>query len=334
MLPAEALRFTLTWGLGGMAAFMVMLQLCTGILLGFVYQPVPVQAYLSVRSIQEALPIGPLLRNLHHWTGHALVIVIFLHLLRIFFCGAFYPPRRRNWLIGLGLGFLVVSANFSGYLLPWDQLSFWAVTIATSMLGYIPVIGPDMQTAIQHGPEVGAATLQLFYGIHILLVPVLLFVLMAYHFWSVRRAGGILIPGGRKSNDRQRVMVPFVPQLLVRECSMAAMVFCILLLFSMVVDAPLGDMADSNLTPALVRAPWYFAGLQELLLHVPPVIAVCVLPLAVTVLLVALPFTRQPEKPPGVVASIVVVVFLFGVAGLTLFSLLFRGPAMELVRPW
>lgn len=333
-VPADGLRFTLTWGLGGMAALMVVQQLATGLLLAFFYEPLPVRAYESVQHIQRTVFLGQLVRNMHHWTGHALIVVVFLHLLRVFLNGAFYPPRHRNWLVGLGLAFLILTANFSGYLLPWDQLSYWAVTIATSMLSYVPGIGTSLLKIVRGGSEVGTATLQLFYFVHTSLVPATLFLFMAYHFWFVRRAGGVLIPGTNHKTNRVNIKSVPVAELLVREMAFAAIVTCLLLLFSMFIDAPLGTMANSEVTPASVKAPWYFLGAQELLLHVHPLVAVCVLPLSICLFLILLPFGRNTTGKPG---RLVTTVFIGGalfLLALTITGIWFRGPGMQWAWPW
>ncbi|MEA3546867.1 MAG: cytochrome bc complex cytochrome b subunit [Thermodesulfobacteriota bacterium] len=333
-VPEDALRFTLTWGLGGMAALMVVQQLVTGLLLGFLYEPLPVLAFESVQHIQNNVFLGRLVRNMHHWTGHVLIVVVFLHLLRVFLNGAFCPPRQRNWLVGLGLAVTVLMANFSGYLLPWDQLSYWAVTIATSMLEYVPLIGTFLQEIIRGGVEVEAATLQLFYSIHTTIVPVSLLLLMAYHFWFVRRADGVLVAGRERTAfmDKQK-SVP-ASELLVREVALAAVVTCFLLLFSMFVDAPLGDMANPQLTPETVKAPWYFLGAQELLLHVHPVIAVCVLPLFIALFLIFLPFGKKKAGKPGALVKTLFIAGVIFLLGLTVTGIWFRGPGMKLVWPW
>ena len=318
-----------------MAALMIVLQLLTGLLLGFFYEPVPVLAYESVQHIQNSVFLGNLVRNMHHWTGHLLVVVIVLHLLRIFFHGAFYPPRRRNWLVGLGLGVLILTANFSGYLLPWDQLSYWAVTIATSMLAYVPLIGASLQELMRGGAEVGGATLQLFYAIHTTFVPVSLFLLMAYHFWFVRKTGGILVPDRKQSSDADKSQsVPAIPELLVREMAFAALVTCCILLFAMFINAPLGDMANPELTPPTVKAPWYFLGAQELLLHVPPIFAICFLPLSIALFLILLPFTKHKDgKPTNLLKTLFITGATFMLI-LTITGIWFRGPAMKWVLPW
>lgn len=336
-IAKDALRFTLTWGLGGLAALMILQQLFSGILLGFFYEPLPVQAYESVQHIQNKVFMGQLLRNLHHWTGHALVIVIFLHMLRIFVSTAFYPPRHWNWLMGLGLGLLVLIANFSGYLLPWDQLSYWAVTIAISMLGYIPVFGTSLQEIVWGGGELGAATLQLFYSIHTTLIPLALVCFMVYHFWLVRKAGGVLLSRTEKektADTNKREYVSFAPELLVRETAFAAIVSCALLLFSMFVNAPLGNMANPALTPASVKAPWYFLGAQELLLHIPAVFAVFVIPLMLIIFLGLIPFVAHKNGEPSPLVKFLFYGTIALLVGLTIIGVWFRGPGMQLVWPW
>ena len=128
-VPEPTLQFTLTWGLGGMASVLVILLIGTGLLLKFFYIPSPEKAYESVLYLQNAVLFGRFIRNIHHWSANLLLVVVFLHFMRVFFTGAFHPPRQFNWVIGLGLFFTVLLSKFTGYLLLWDQLSFWAVTI-------------------------------------------------------------------------------------------------------------------------------------------------------------------------------------------------------------
>ncbi|MGD9233840.1 MAG: cytochrome b N-terminal domain-containing protein, partial [Desulfobacterales bacterium] len=178
-VPEKTLKFSLTWGLGGMAAVLVLLQLGTGLLLKFVYVPTPLGAYQSILELNNAVMFGQLIRNIHHWCANFLVLVVLLHMLRVFFTGAFHPPRQFNWMIGLGLFGLVLTANFTGYLLPYDQLAYWAVTVSTGMLEYIPFIGGRLQEIIQGGNEIGPATLNIFFALHTAVVPVGLVILMA-----------------------------------------------------------------------------------------------------------------------------------------------------------
>ena len=112
----------------------------TGVLLKFVYEPTPVEAYASIQTLLSGVPFGRMVRNMHHWGAHLLVVIVFLHMMRVFFTGAFHPPRQFNWIVGLALFCTVLAANLTGYLLPWDQLAYWAVTVSTGMLKYIPLI--------------------------------------------------------------------------------------------------------------------------------------------------------------------------------------------------
>ena len=124
----------------------------------------PDQSYASIVDLQNTVLFGRLIRNIHHWSGNALLLVVFLHFLRVFFTGAFHPPRQFNWALGLVMFLLVLGSNFTGYLLPWDQLAFWAITICTGMLEYIPGIGIGLQKMIRGGGEIGPTTLSIFFG--------------------------------------------------------------------------------------------------------------------------------------------------------------------------
>jgi len=300
-VPASTLRYTHTFGLGGMTALLILLQITTGILLRFVYVPSPAGAYDSILFLQREVPFGQFVRNIHHLGGVLLIVISFLHLLRVFFTGAFHPPvRSGNWVIGLVMFLLIMSSNFTGYLLPWDQLSYWAVTIATSMLGYIPGIGIYLQKMIRGGPEVGAATLQLFYFFHTTVVPALMFLLMAYHFWFVRKAGGVLVPAAASAGQGRGDKTVPLSELLVRECAFAAVVTCMLLIFSMFVDAPLTGMANPDLTPPTVKAPWYFMGLQEFLMHIHPSFVAFVMPGFVIGFFIYISYQKDPGINTGV----------------------------------
>ncbi len=297
----KTLIFTLSWGLGGMAATLVLLQMATGILLKFIYVPTPVDAYASVQSIMVQVPFGRLVRNLHHWCANLLVVVLMLHMLRVFFTGAFHHPRQFNWIIGVILFAMVLAANLSGYLLPYDQLAYWAVTVFTAMIGYIPGIGDGLQRALGNGSELGPQTLPFFYSMHTAVIPLLLAGLMGFHFWRIRKAGGLVAPR-RPSEpiDEMPVRVPVVPNLLIREVSTALAVTATTLTISICFDAVLSAPANPGLSPNPVRAPWYFAGLQELLLHLHPVVAVCVIPLAAGIFLVSLPYLAYPQSTEGI----------------------------------
>lgn len=230
----RTLRFTLTWGLGGMAAVLIFLLFCTGILLKFVYEPSPARAYESILYLQNNILFGQLIRNIHHWSGNILLLVVFLHFLRVFFTGAFTAPRQFNWIIGLALLGSVLLSAFTGYLLPWDQLGFWAVTICTTMLEYVPIIGKWLQESIQGGPEMGPAILTNFYAIHTAVMPVVLVFLLGFHFWRVRKAKGLVIlRSPDEAPDTRGETVSSIPNLLVREIAVGLALLAFMLVFAM-----------------------------------------------------------------------------------------------------
>jgi quinol-cytochrome oxidoreductase complex cytochrome b subunit len=300
-VPERTLQFNLTWGLGGSAAVLVLMLFCTGILLKFVYQPFIATAYESIIHLQQDVPFGRLVRNVHHWSANLLLVVAFLHLLRVFFTGAYHVPRRFNWIIGLSMFLMVMASNLTGYLMPWDQLAFWAVTIVTGMLEYIPFVGLWMQAILRGGSEVGTITLSNFYALHTAVLPVALMVIMPFHFWRIRKAGGLVIlrsPDEDASIVGQKV--PSMPNLLLRELVVALVVVAAVLLFSVFVDAPLLAKANSGLSLNPVKAPWYFAGMQEMLMYFHPLYAVFVIPLMTLGALFYLPYIHPRGHNPGV----------------------------------
>jgi len=155
----RALTFNRTFGLGGMAALLIVIQFLTGIMLRIYYEPFPHKAYDSIVFLQQNVLFGQLVRNIHHWSGVFLILIAFLHLLRVFFTGGYQSSRKVNWIIGLALLLIIIGSNFTGYLLPWDQLAYWAVTVGTSLLDYIPFIGNSLRELMMAGNEINEQTL-------------------------------------------------------------------------------------------------------------------------------------------------------------------------------
>lgn len=277
-----------------MLLFLVLIV--TGVLLMFVYEANADRAYASVAALNHDVPFGAFVRSVHHWAGNGLLIVSFLHMLRVFYTGAFLPPRRFNWNLGLMLLAVVMAGNFTGYLLPWDQLSYWAVTIATGMLQYLPVVGEAMVHGMRGGTEVGPKTLSMFFVMHIALLPILFFLLTSFHFWKVRKAGGVMLPDTGKKRPE---MVPVSPNLTVREGVAALVVLAGLLLISAFFVAPLQEQANPGISPNPAKAPWYFMGIQELLIHLHPAFAVLAIPLLGIAFLTGFPFLRYLPPHSG-----------------------------------
>ncbi len=291
-----SLRLNRTFGLGGMAALLLVLQVFTGILLRFYYVPSPAEAYDSILFLKNRVLFGPFIRNIHHWSGVFLLLIAFFHFLRVFFTGAYRNERRINWLFGLLLLMLIVLTNFTGYLLPWDQLAYWAITVGTTLIGYFPFFGNALKTMIIGGKELNAATLQSFFTFHTAVLPLLLILFVIYHFWRVRKAGGVMVPDVQE----QKKMVPVMPDLVFRELIAALVVLAVIFAFSAIFNAPLLGKANPAYSMNPTKAPWYFAGVQELLMHFHPFFAAFVIPFSVLLFLAWIPFLHFNEAPNGV----------------------------------
>ena len=294
-IDKRAIAFNRTFGLGGIAALLITLLFITGMLLKFVYIPSAGKAYESILMLQNEMLFGRLLRNFHYWSAMLLVIVSFLHLARVFYSQSLFRNRKKNWLYGLALMFFVVFSNFTGYLLPWDQLSYWAVTIMTNMLSYIPVIGGGLANLIRDGDMVNENTLLRFYHFHTGLLPIILIFFMSMHFWLVRKAGGIALPPKKDSEKTDTH-----PYLTSKEAVVALALICALFIFSIFADAPLLEKAKPMISPNPSKAPWYFMGFQELLMHVHPVFGSFIIPVGVIIFFIIIPYMDYPELNHGV----------------------------------
>jgi quinol-cytochrome oxidoreductase complex cytochrome b subunit len=300
-VPERTLSLTHTFGLGGMSFLLVVILIGTGTLLMFGYEPVPGQAYASVQAIERTTRFGGLIRGVHHWSANLLVVTAVLHLLRVFLTGAYHPPRQFNWVIGLGLLLGVLAANFTGYLLPWDQLAYWAVTISTGMLSYVPLVGAWARDAARGGAEVGQDTLTTFYALHTTVLPVLVLLLSGFHFWRVRKARGVAPPRPPEADpEAEPARVLALPNLILREFVAGLVLLAVVLNLAALVAAPLGPAANPGMSPNPAKAPWYFMGIQELLLHFDPLFAVLLLPVALLVGLAAVPYLAYDADTSGI----------------------------------
>lgn len=210
----KSLRVTYSFGLGVMSIIVFLILSVTGLLLMFYYTPTIERAYTYILHLQTQVPFGQLLRNLHRWAAHFMVIVVVLHMARVFYTGAYKPPREFNWVIGVMLLVLTLLLSFTGYLLPWDQLAIWAVTVGSNMARATPLVGhegpgaawltvdgidlitsaSDARFGLLGERNVGEFTLNRFYVLHCVAIPVVASLLMAIHFWRVRKDGGISGP--------------------------------------------------------------------------------------------------------------------------------------------
>jgi len=292
----ETIRFRLSLGLGGMAATLFFTLAFTGIFQLLSYTPRMDSAYESVLHMYDQGNLAGFIRNIHYWSGNLLVVVCFLHMLRVFLTGALSGPRRVNWVVGVLVFGLVLTANFTGYLLPNDQLAYWAVTIFTSMLSYVPLCGSWLVTTLRGGSEVGPATLSNFFAIHVGILPVMICMLLVVHFWLTRKAGGLIQRTDVQSNVG---MIDAMPHLVFREIAVGLCLLAILVSFSAVIDAPLSEPATPGNSPNPAKAAWYFMGLQELLLHLHPAVVTCIIPILTICGLTFVPYIRDTVLPGG-----------------------------------
>jgi quinol-cytochrome oxidoreductase complex cytochrome b subunit len=305
-----SLRWSTTMGLGIAATAAFLIALVTGVLLMFYYKPYPDVAYDSIKDIHFVVPTGRFIRNIHRWAANVMVVVVLLHMARAFYTGAYRSPREFNWLIGLGLLVLTLGLSFTGYLLPWDQLAYWAITIGaniaqsprevTDALGITENFDPGgLQRQLLLGSDiVGEEALIRFYLLHVMILPLLLVILMAVHFWRIRKDGGLTRPEdaddrlGPPPPDTYPVFteapaktyqlaaivrgrteavgrgpentVPSMPHLFYAELGVLMVTVFVCVALAMVSDAPLKELANPAVPENPAKAPWYFLGLQEL----------------------------------------------------------------------
>ncbi len=190
----HGVKLSYTLCLGGLSFFLFILLTITGIFLMFYYTPTENRAYVDIQALSTSVAFGSLVRNMHRWGAHLMVLTVFLHMSRVFYHGAYKPPREFNWVVGVILLLLTLLLSFSGYLLPWDQLAYWAVTVGSNMAGFVPVMGAQVKFLLLASVEVSAATLLRFYVLHVLFFPFVITIFLAVHFWRVRKDGGISGP--------------------------------------------------------------------------------------------------------------------------------------------
>jgi quinol-cytochrome oxidoreductase complex cytochrome b subunit len=188
-LTAEMIRFTHTFCLGGLTFFLFLCLSFSGLLLLFYYLPLPEKAYLSITNLTFVVPFGGFIRGVHYWAGQLMVVTVTLHMIRVFYYRAYRPPRQFNWLVGVGLLFLTLVLDFTGYTLRWDADTYAATVVGTQLLQQVPLLGPGLHTLLVGGARIGETTVLRFYVLHCFILPGLLFFLAFYHFWRVRKDG-------------------------------------------------------------------------------------------------------------------------------------------------
>ncbi len=187
-------KITHTYCLGGLSFFMFLGLTVTGVMLMFYYVPSVDRAYTDIQSLETNVRFGMLTRNLHRWMAHGMVMTVLLHMMRVFYMGAYKPPREFNWVVGVILLVLTLLLSFTGYLLPWDQLALWAITVGSGIAGAAPVLGTESRLALFGAYDINDAALIRFYTLHVIALPLLAAIFMSVHFWRIRRDGGLARP--------------------------------------------------------------------------------------------------------------------------------------------
>jgi quinol-cytochrome oxidoreductase complex cytochrome b subunit len=334
ILPAKvhknSLRLTYTWGLGVIAGSLLFILTVTGLLLMFFYVPSVERAYNDMKDLQYVVSYGVILRNMHRWAAHGMVVAVLLHMVRVFYTGSYKPPREFNWVLGVVLWVTTLLFSFTGYLLPWDQLAFWAITVGTSIAGYPPWIGEKIHHLLLGGSSVGQGALLRFYVLHVVFLPMVVLILLSIHFWRVRKDGGLsrprletdgedsdpaIFPRGTSKTytlvELVRGRTPMVESQAPEEglVSWPHLVFRILLLFqftlivvtalSFFFDAPLKEMANPARPENPARAPWYFLGVQELVSY-SALTGGVIVPTIAILGLISIPYLDNDRKGEGI----------------------------------
>ena len=326
-IPETQSKFSFTLGAGGLAIFFSLVLLITGALEMYYYLPTPDGAAESIQTLTGIIPFGNLIRNLHYWSAQLLVITMMVHLVRIILTGAYAPPRRFNFILGIILLVLILLLNFTGYVLRWDEGIRWALVVGTNLLKTIPGIGEGLYQFVIGGPEPGAPTLIRFYAWHIFGLTLAVAGITAWHIFRVRRDGGISAPPPERGEKTKRISRS---ELLRKEVITMIIAGAGLLLLSVLIPAPIDQpLVENGAMVGDSRAPWFFLWIQETLQWGDPFLWGVALPLTAVILLGLLPFILPNAKkeelgrwlPPGnrlgqiVGICIITIIFLLTLVG-------------------
>lgn len=259
--------------LGGTPLMLLAVQVVTGILLTFYYRPSPEDAYNSVRMITEEIPFGWWIRSVHHWAANLMVLAVGLHMIRVFFTGAYRKPRELNWVVGTGLLFTTLGFAFTGYALVYDQLSYWAATVGTNVAEQFPLIGPWIARLLRGGEAVNPTTLTRFFVFHVGAMPTLMVILLGMHIFLLRIHGVMELEApeevqqtpltveedreGKRRFDPNRFFA-FFPDHVTTELLVGMFLLTLLTMLAIVFPAHLGPPANPDETPLHIKPEWYF----------------------------------------------------------------------------
>ncbi len=297
--------FTHTFRLGFWSTFFFFIETLTGLILMVFYAPTPAEAYGDILNLQSNVPFGQFMRDLHRYGAELMVASVTLHMMRVYFTGSYKHPRQFTWLTGVVLLMLTLFLSFSGYLLPWDQLAYWAVTIGASMADKAPFVGREVQLLLAGAPAIGANGLLRFYLLHVLFVPLLTLLALSIHYYKVAREHSISLPAaveeGEMDEDRRKwakERIDIIPDLLTHEVFLIVATTAFMIIYvTFFYNAPLESHADAFVTPLDTKAPWYFLWVQGMLKLGDPVIMGVIMPTVMFGLLFVVPYIdRNPSR--------------------------------------
>jgi quinol-cytochrome oxidoreductase complex cytochrome b subunit len=321
--------FTHTWRLGWLAVFLFVVETVTGIVLMVFYAPTPERAYSDMLKILSSVPFGPYMRDLHRLGAEVMVAVVVLHMVRVYFTGSYKGPRKFTWFTGVILLLLTLVLSFSGYLLPWDQLAYWAVTIGTSMAEAVPIFGEQLNLLLRGGLDIWDQGLLRFYLLHVVLLPLIALVFISVHYYKVAREHSISLPASVEEGDlspeekkHAEERIDLIPNLLIGEMMLVSLaLFLMVLAVTTFFHAPLESQADPLVTPLHTEAPWYFLWLQGMLKLGGKGLMGIVLPTVIFSLLFVIPWIdRNPYRlasrrkfavAMGIMFSIIIVILTY-----------------------
>jgi quinol-cytochrome oxidoreductase complex cytochrome b subunit len=297
--------FTHTFRLGWLTTYFFVIEIITGIFLMIFYTPSPQRAYLDMLEILSNVPFGLYMRDMHRLAAEGMVAAVSLHALRVFLTGSYKHPRQFTWLTGVVLLITTLFLSFSGYLLPWDQLAYWAVTIGTSMAEAAPIAGKEVNLVLRGAPDIGAGGLLRFYLLHIFLLPIVAILFISIHYYKVAREHFISLPASVEEGDlpaeekkHAEERIDLIPNLLIHELMLVSLgMFILTAAVAFFFHAPLENHANPFQTPLHTKAPWYFLWLQGMLKLGNKTIFGVVLPTVMFGLLFVVPYVdRNPHR--------------------------------------
>jgi len=308
------LKWNYTFGLGFMCMGLFFILSLSGFLLMLYYKPDTAKAYFSIKDLMYVIPAGRFVRNIHRWAAHLMVIACFLHMARVFYTSAYKRGRAFNWNIGLCLFLLTLGLSFTGYLLPWDQLAYWACTIGvnivasatqfTEALGFSEFFDPGaaMKHLLLGSDQIGNDALVRFYVLHCVVLPMLLVIFMGVHMWRIRKINGLARPDRmslEKGDGRpEKDLVHTIPHVFAWELTIFMFVLAIVVAMAFFFDAPIKEPANPLVPENPAKAPWYFLGIQELVSY-SALTGGIVIPLITLLALSIIPYIDREDKNFG-----------------------------------